>query len=929
MRGAGSHLSAEVAQYSSPRSAGAAGLIADMHVSRRISVLQLFGGFVLTAVLAGAAWSVATELSGSWAGSWSGSWSGSGANTSEPAPTAVPPIPDEAKDNGWPRDFEAEGRVVRVFQPQIESWKDYERLVFTSAIAVAPSANGSADPDARAFGTMRVSAATEVSLADRLVVLTDRRIESITFTDVDEDEAAELSRVVTAAMPARKQQTIALDRVIAALEPDDADVRKVHVNTAPPRIIWSNRDAILVNFIGKPRFESVSGEATDLLFAINTNWDVFLEPASGRYYLLNDGAWLATDNLERGPWTAAVQLPAAIARLPKDANWSDVAAALPARAVDSVPAVYVTSEPTELIVTQGQPVFEAIPSTRLLLATNTENDIVYDGRGKQYYLLAAGRWFRANSLGGPWNDASATLPAEFQRIPEDSNAGDLLASVPGTAAADAAAVLASIPQKAEVDRKAVTIAVTYDGTPDFRPIARIGVRYAANSPFDVFLVDGKYYCCSDAVWFVSSSPTGPWAVADFVPPAIYEIPADFPRHNVTYVRVYQSTPTVVVSGYTAGYWGATVASTGVVMFGLGVIYGGYIDNDDWCWPYFYRPYYFSYGCGAVWHHGCGGFVTAGHRYGPYGGAGHCAHYRAGSERYSRGGQRYGAAHELGFRSAFNPSVDVRGARVGNVVPYASWTRGVAQHGDRLVRAGAQYGAATRAAATPAPNWANGKPIARMRDGDMYADRDGTVYRKGEKMGEKAGGKAGEKAGEKNWARVGDVPRRAPLAPANAATATTKKPADRKPESREPATPGKPGGAKESGEKPTGTRPADAAPTREKPRDSTPQGRAPSERKPDESRQRPTATPPAKRPPTTVRPVPTPPPAVARDASARDRGNRGTQSYQSFGARGGWNSGWSGGAGQSPSRGTNAPSATPPSRPAPSRPSGGGRAGGRR
>jgi len=885
---------------------------------RRISVLQVFIGFVLTAVVAGAAWSLATE------------WSDRGeptpeARTQEPAQPKGS-IPDEAKDQGWPRDFEAEGRVVRVFQPQIESWKDYERLVFTAAIAVAPAtnaqpANGQADPNERAFGTMRVSAATEVSLVDRLVVLTDRKIESITFTDVTDEEAAELSRVVTAAMPARKQQTIALDRVIAALAPEDVDVRKVSVSTAPPRIIWSNRDAILVNFIGKPRFEAVSSGETDLLFAINTNWDVFLEPASGRYYLLDDGAWLTTDDLERGVWTGTAKIPAAIARLPKDANWSDVAESLPPRVPEAVPAVYVVTEPTELIVTEGQPVFEVIPTTRLLLATNTENDIVYDGRGKQYYLLAAGRWFRANSLGGPWREASETLPAEFQRIPEDSNAGDLLASVPGTDEANAAAVLASIPQKAEVDRNKVTIEVTYDGDPDFRPIAKTTVRYAANSPFDVFLVDGKYYCCSDAVWFVASSPSGPWVVAEFVPPAIYDIPSDFPLHNVTYVRVYDSTPDVVVTGYTAGYWGATIATTGVVMFGLGVVYGGYVDYG-WYWPYFYRPYYFSYGCGAVWHHGCGGFVTAGHRYGPYGGAGHCALYRSGGEHYSRGGQRYGGSHEKGFRSAFNPSVGIRSARVGNIAPYASWTQGVAQHGDRWVRAGTQYGAAPRTAAVPAPNWVNGKPIARMRDGDMYASRDGNVYRKG----------------EKEWSRVGDVPRNAPVQPsvrdrdgvqrdrANPPADATQKPTDRKPDAAKP-TAGKPDTGRSGAAKPNPTTPSGGRSSGERAPNATPQERAPADRKPaertpDASRSRPTATPPARRPPTAVRPVPTPPPSVARDAAARDRGNRGTQSYQSFGARGGWNSGWSGGTSRGSSGGTRAPSA-------PSRPSGGGRAGGRR
>jgi hypothetical protein len=46
-----------------------------------------------------------------------------------------------------------------------------------------------------------------------------------------------------------------------------------------------------------------------------------------------------------------------------------------------------------------------------------------------------------------------------------------------------------------------------------------------------------YYMCYEGVWFMGSSPNGPWTVASKVPGEIYEIPISSPAHNVTYVTV--------------------------------------------------------------------------------------------------------------------------------------------------------------------------------------------------------------------------------------------------------------------------------------------------------------------------------------------------------------------------------------------------------
>jgi hypothetical protein len=663
-----------------------------------------------------------------------------------PATQDYSPMPadEAAQDRGWPRDFDAPEHTVRIFQPQVESWPDFARVTFRAALGVTPKK----DPNEVVYGTILVSADTQVSMQDRLVVLTNRSIDSITFPGIDPDTSERLRQVVINAAPPERPQTIALDRLVTQVDPDKVKLRTEAVNIAPPKIITSTGPAIMVIFMGKPRFKPVPD--SDLMFAVNTNWDVFLDPASGSCFLMNDGAWLTTKDLENGPWSATTNLPASLWKLPDNDNWNDVRAAIPAKPLAAAPKVFVSREPADLLVLDGDPEFTPVPGCGLMLVSNTEDDLFYLPAQRTYFLLSAGRWFKAPAVTGPWAAASDTLPDDFKKIPDDSDAADVLASVPGTAAAKEAAVMASIPEKAVVSRADAKVSVVYQGAPQFQPIDKTTVQYATNTPSSVLLVDGSYYCCENAVWFSSSSPTGPWVVCDMIPAAIYSIPPSSPLHNVTYVRVYDATPTTVTTGYTAGYSGATVAATGVVMFGLGLVLGAAIaDDNDCCWAYRYNPCVFSYGCGAVWHGGCGGYVCSTRWYGPYGGAGRWAAYNPSTGIYSRGGYAYGPAHASGYRAAYNPSTGVSAARAGGVNPYGSWGRSAVTNGDQWVRAGHNSSArgtvsgvqsSSGAAAVRAQDrWGNGATVAKSRDGDVYAGRDGNVYKRTDSGWQQVGG----------------------------------------------------------------------------------------------------------------------------------------------------------------------------------------------
>jgi len=103
--------------------------------------------------------------------------------------------------------------------------------------------------------------------------------------------------------------------------------------------------------------------------------------------------------------------------------------------------------------------------------------------------------------------------------------------------------------------------------------------------------------CFEGVWFMGSSPQGPWTVTDSVPGEIYQIPVSSPVHNVTYVTVEDHDDEWVQFAAVAGYTGMMVA-WGCAVWGSG-----------WYYPPYYGWYggYPGYGWGGYPGYGWGGY----------------------------------------------------------------------------------------------------------------------------------------------------------------------------------------------------------------------------------------------------------------------------------------------------------------------------------
>ena len=499
-----------------------------------------------------------------------------------------------ASEANWPRTITSGADSFLIYQPQVEKW-DGNRVYLYSAVELKTGKDGPTK-----YGVVWFNARTEVDKINRLVTLDQVQLTKVTFPAAA-DKEAELTSLLQKKVPGATK-TMSLDRLQASLEAAGEEIKGVGVKNDPPKVIIANMPSLLVLIDGTQQLRDIQG--TKLQRVINTRAILLFENDKKTYYLRVQDWWLEAKNLE-GPWTYAKKLPDdmkkaeeyVVTQAAGQTLQNDQASKQPslkeAGKKAEIPVVYVEFGPAELIETKGDPIYKAIPGTALEYADNTNGNIFR--LGAQYYILISGRWFRGASLQGPWTFVSGSeLPPDFAKIPLDNPKSTVLASVPGTPQAKEALIANSIPQTASITRSEAKLTVQYDGEATFVPIEGTSMTYAKNTSAAVIKVsDNNYYCVEAGVWFKAPTPQGPWRVADSVPPEIYDIPPSSPLYYVTYVKVYSSTPEVVYTGYTPGYYGTVVsASTATVVYGTGWHYPPYISPTVWYgWPY-------TYGVGA-------------------------------------------------------------------------------------------------------------------------------------------------------------------------------------------------------------------------------------------------------------------------------------------------------------------------------------------
>jgi hypothetical protein len=628
---------------------------------------------------------------------------------------------DAVATDAWPRQLESAQGTILLYQPQPET---LQGTTLNGRAAFSVTAPGKKEP---VFGALWFTADVKTDRDQRQVQVLGAKVTRVRLPDAKPEDEQGIASALEQQVP-QWELFISMDRLTAALaEVQEQRAAADELKADPPNIIFATEPTVLVVLDGNPIRRPIENSGIESV--VNTPFPLFFDPKSQRYYLTNGSLWYQTGDLLNGPWELIPQPPQALAEVVNKGGKQDQSA--PAPTGTAPPRILVTTQPTELIVTKGPPSFAPLSGTQLLYVTNTDENVFRDVASQKIFVVLAGRWYTAASFDGPWTFVrSDALPADFARIPPGSAAGDALAFVSGTSQAKEAVIDAEIPQTAEVRRDAPGPKIQFDGQPNFQPVPDTTLSYAVNTNASVLLIDGQYYACVEAVWYVASSPLGPWAVATSVPQEIQKIPPSSPVYNVKYVTIYQATPQVVYVGYTPGYVGSYTWN-GAVVYGTGYYYLPYVS------PVVYYPRPVTWGFGASynpwtgWSYGVG--VSAGFLY--FGTTWGGAYYRPpwrppyGGGWYGPGGYRpppprppYGGWYGPGY----HPGRPMPPPSPGRPTPY--------------------YGGAGGRPAPPAslyqrPNNANAvvarprpvpttrpAPTPRPMPNNVYADKNGNVLR---------------------------------------------------------------------------------------------------------------------------------------------------------------------------------------------------------
>lgn len=609
----------------------------------------------------------------------------------QPVATTLGATAHPLAKTSWPRMLEIGGKQYAVYQPQINAWRG-NRLSGHMAVAVL-STN-----DPVVYGVTRFTAEADIDKSQDEVHLTQVKVTAAQIPAAANDG---LRDQLGALLPVEMTLRLSELQLSYTASKQLSNRHAMLVSNTPPKIHVKTDPTVLLLIDGDPVLATVAGH-TGWQRVINSRALVLRAP-DGDYHAHAAGHWYTAKTLS-GSWHSEsasrplVTVAATVAQQFEVDPLHLEGTQDPATA----PALWVSSEPTELILLDGPARLRPVSGTSLISIANADHPLFILPSDHRYYLLISGRWFSADNLQGAWRHVPGNqLNAEFAHISLRDPLAGVLTAVPGTSLAKEALIAATIPQTATVSRREAMLHVRYMGdSPQFADVVGTPLHFATNTPVPVIQVTAQeYYALYQAVWFTAESPNGPWRVADAVTPAIYTIPPESPLHYVSYVHVYDATADTVVVGYTPGYLGLIISPEGTVVYGTGYPYPPAIVRDRWVG---FPP---TYGYNAALD------TTLGLAFGFSAGTGWVA------EPY------WGPFGELPY---------ARGVDINRIDVYDTWAHGIVRRsvgyhdwsGQELpTQTAAIHHRAADVEAAPA-----GTYPAQRSDGPLYGDDQGHVYR---------------------------------------------------------------------------------------------------------------------------------------------------------------------------------------------------------
>lgn len=195
-------------------------------------------------------------------------------------------------------------------------------------------------------------------------------------------------------------------------------------DSKPVQVIVTRKPSELISFAGEPSFVPFTGN--NLLYASNTESDVFLDVKAQTYYTLLSGRWYRSKSLANTGWSfvSSDALPEAFKNIPPNSPKGEARASIAGTdeaeeaildaSIPQTAAVKVGPAPDVSVNYDGKPQFQAVNGTDMQYAVNTSDPIFKEGT--MYYACKDGVWYTAADPNGPWSVSSST-PNGIDKLP--------------------------------------------------------------------------------------------------------------------------------------------------------------------------------------------------------------------------------------------------------------------------------------------------------------------------------------------------------------------------------------------------------------------------------------------------------------------------------------------------------------------------------
>ena len=301
---------------------------------------------------------------------------------------------------GWPREIEDPRARIVMYQPQVDSFVGNE---LTARAAISVTLTGKTQP---VFGAAWLESRVDTDRDDRTVTILETRVPQVRFPDASDEQEKELSNILVEELRGRAL-TISLDRLLTSL--DLAEHERLEAegfDNDPPKIEFVNYPAILVTIDGQPQLRDIEGHS-GLKHVVNSAFMIIVS-GPNNYLYAGSGQWYASSQI-MGPWKFTQSVPTQVKSLAPVEEEKEARAQAEAAVEEageeldpgspSPPAILIATEPTELIVTNGEPAYKPVGSD-LLYIENSEIDVLMEIVTQRHFVLLSGRWFASEGLQG-------------------------------------------------------------------------------------------------------------------------------------------------------------------------------------------------------------------------------------------------------------------------------------------------------------------------------------------------------------------------------------------------------------------------------------------------------------------------------------------------------------------------------------------------